>query len=306
MTARSGGGMLRVLGPPLPAIAPNRLEDRWNSMAKRKPAKRSAQGKAAQSPAKKESPAKKRAAKKKQAAKKTPQPAGNPRPKESDDERRARATRIVRRLTSAYPDADCELAFADGYELLVATMLAAQCTDARVNTVTPTLHERFPRPAGLAAASQEEVEEVVQPTGFFRQKAKNLRAMAATLVEQHGGEVPQTLDGLTALPGVGRKTAHVVLGTAYGLPTGVVVDTHVRRISNLLGLTAESDPVKIERDLNDLLPSGEWIMYSHRIIAHGRRICVARRPRCTECPLLDLCPRVGLEPLAESPNPDDD
>ena len=200
-------------------------------------------------------------------------------------------------MKKAYPEADCELFFADGYELLVATMLAAQCTDARVNTVTPTLHATFPGPSALAAAEQDAVEAIVQPTGFFRQKAKNLRGMAQTLMQEHHGEVPRDLDALTALPGVGRKTAHVVLGTAYGVPTGVVVDTHVRRISNLLGLTIDEDPVKIERDLNALLPAKEWIMYSHRIIAHGRTICIARRPKCTECPLLDLCPRVGLEPL---------
>ena len=219
---------------------------------------------------------------------------------ESPDERRRRAARIVRRLIKHYPAADCALIFADGYELLVATILAAQCTDARVNTVTPTLHARFPGPAGLAAASQEEVEAVVQPTGFFREKAKNLRGMATAVIERHGGTIPRDLDALVALPGVGRKTAHVVLGTAYGIASGVVVDTHVRRISTLLGLTAETDPVRIERDLNELLPQREWIMYSHRIIHHGRSICIARRPQCRECPLLDLCPRVGLPPLDDA------
>ena len=232
----------------------------------------------------------------KKAAKKRPQPPTD----ETPEERAARAGRIVRRLKKHYPAADCALLFADGYELLVATILAAQCTDARVNTVTPTLHATFPGPASLAAASQEEVEAVVKSLGFFREKAKNLRGMAAALIERHGGEVPRELDALVALPGVGRKTANVVLGTAYDLPTGVVVDTHVRRISTLLGLTAETDPVRIERDLNELLPRREWIMYSHRIIHHGRSICIARRPQCTACPLLDLCPRVGLEPLGES------
>ena len=239
----------------------------------------------------------------KDVARKTAKASGQRQPPtdESPEERAKRAKAIVRRLKRAYPDADCELIYNEsGYELLVATILAAQCTDARVNTVTPALHAAFPGPRRLAAAEQEEVEAIVRPTGTFRQKAKNLRAMASQLVESHAAEVPQTVDELTALPGVGRKTAHVVLGTAYGIPTGVVVDTHVRRISTLLGLTGQADPVKIEADLNDLLPKREWIMYSHRIIAHGRTICIARRPKCTECPLLDLCPRIGLEPLAES------
>jgi len=149
----------------------------------------------------------------------------------------------------------------------------------------------------LAAASQPEVETLIQSTGFFRAKAKNLRGMAQALIEHHGGELPRTVDELTKLPGVGRKTANVLLGTAFGLATGVVVDTHVRRITRLLGLTREQDPVKIERDLVALLPPEDWIQFSHRLIHHGRRICIARRPRCGECPLLALCQRVGLKPL---------
>ena len=271
-----------------------------------KAAKRSAKSAKAASKKKPGTKAKKKA--KKKTRKKTGKPAVLHPPTdesdesdESDDQRRGRAARIVARLKTHYPAADCALVFADGYELLVATILAAQCTDARVNTVTPTLHAELPGPASLAAATQEQVEAIVQPTGFFREKAKNLRGMAAALMDRHGGQVPRTLDELVALPGVGRKTANVVLGTAYGLPTGVVVDTHVRRISTLLGLVAHTDPVKIERELNALLPEREWIMYSHRIIHHGRQVCIARRPRCRECPLLDLCPRVGLEPLGLAP-----
>ena len=262
--------------------------------AKKSTAKKSRAKKTAKKTAKKKTA---RRASKKAVRKGPPQPPTD----ESPEERRERASRIVARLKRHYPAADCALIFNDsGYELLVATILAAQCTDARVNTVTPALHEAFPTPAALAAATQEQVEAIVRPTGFFREKAKNLRGMAAALVERHGGEVPQSLDALVALPGVGRKTAHVVLGTAYGQPTGVVVDTHVKRISTLLGLVGAPDPVRIERELNALLPPGEWIMYSHRIIHHGRSVCIARRPQCRECPLLDLCPRIGLPPLEEA------
>jgi endonuclease-3 len=164
--------------------------------------------------------------------------------------------------------------------------------------VIPALFAKYPNPAALAASKQEDVEKIIQSTGFFRAKATNLRGMAQALVEQFGGELPRTLVEMTSLPGVGRKTANVVLGTAFGLPTGVVVDTHVKRLTRLLGLTKNLDPVKIEHDLAALLPKSEWINFSHRLIHHGRRICNARKPNCVECPLLNLCPRVGLPALS--------
>ncbi len=216
---------------------------------------------------------------------------------ESAAGRKSRALAVVRQLETTYADATCALKHDSPFQLLVATILSAQCTDERVNATTPALFRRFPTPALLAASSQEDVEAIVKPLGFFRAKAANIRGMAQGLVETFGGEVPRTLDELVSLPGVGRKTANVVLGTAFGLPTGVVVDTHVRRISRLLGLTKNADPVKIERDLMALLPEEEWIDFSHRLIHHGRRICVARRPRCAECPLLAQCFRIGLPPL---------
>ncbi len=216
---------------------------------------------------------------------------------ESPGDCRTRAQAIVRALKKAHPDAECALKHDSPFQLLAATILSAQCTDERVNAVTPALFDRYPSPAELAAAPAAEVEGIIRSCGFFRAKAKSLLGMAAGLVERHGGEVPRDLDALVELPGVGRKTANVVLGTAFGLPTGVVVDTHVRRISNRLGLTTSGDPVVIERDLIALLPPREWIMYSHRVIWHGRRVCAARKPACPDCPLLKLCPRAGLPPL---------
>jgi len=216
---------------------------------------------------------------------------------ESADALKQRVRKILRRLKKTYPDAECALIHESPFQLLVATILSAQCTDERVNSVTPTLFERFPTPQDLADASQEEVEAIVRPLGFFRSKATNIRGMAQGLVDRHDGELPRTLDDLVALPGVGRKTANVVLGTAFGIASGVVVDTHVKRISNLLGLTTSKNPDIIERDLTKILPKKEWVDYSHRLIHHGRQICIARRPRCTECPLLDVCPRVGLPAL---------
>ena len=197
---------------------------------------------------------------------------------------------LLEGLRAAYPVAECALHHRDAFELLAATILSAQCTDARVNVVTPDLFRRWPDPAALAGASQEEVEGVVRSTGFFRNKAKSLRGMAAALRDRHGGSVPRTMEELTALPGVARKTANVVLGTAHGIAVGVVVDTHVGRLSRRLGLTRESDPVKVERDLMAALPRGEWVMFAHRLIHHGRRVCTARAPRCGECPVGDLCP----------------
>ncbi|MEW4488310.1 endonuclease III [Thalassoglobus sp. JC818] len=213
------------------------------------------------------------------------------------DARKRQARKVVTRLRKTYPVAECALHHESPFQLLAATILSAQCTDERVNSVTPTLFSKFPDPESLAAATQAQVEEIVKPLGFFRAKATNLRGMAQALVDRHDGVLPQSLDELVKLPGVGRKTANVVLGTAFGIPSGVVVDTHVRRISNLLGLTESQNPEIIERDLVAILPKKEWIDYSHRMIHHGRQICIARRPKCLECPMLKICPRVGLAPL---------
>ncbi len=215
----------------------------------------------------------------------------------SSDDRRQRARRIARELAKTYPNAVCALHHTTPFQLLAATILSAQCTDERVNMVTPDLFRRWPDAAALADAPVTEVEEVVRSTGFYRAKAANLVGMAKGLVEQHGGELPRTLDELIALPGVGRKTANVLLGTAFGIASGVVVDTHVKRITNLLGLTTSSNAEQIERDLMALLPESEWVNFSHRLIHHGRQICIARRPKCLECTLLPLCDRVGLPEL---------
>ncbi len=193
-------------------------------------------------------------------------------------------------LKSTYPDARCSLDFSTPLQLLVATILSAQCTDARVNQVTPSLFRKYPDAAALAAVSQEDLERDVQSTGFYRNKAKSLRAMAAAVVEDHGGWVPRTMAELTALAGVGRKTANVVLGNAFGTAVGLTVDTHVTRLSQRLGLTRHTDAVKIERDLMPAVPPGDWTLWSHLLIAHGRAVCVARKPRCRSCPLLPHCP----------------
>lgn len=197
-------------------------------------------------------------------------------------------------LAAAYPAARCELDFRDPYQLLVATILSAQCTDARVNLVTPALFARFPHARALAVAGQGEVEELIRSTGFFRSKAKALIAMAQAVVERHAGEIPADMEALTALPGVGRKTANVILGTAFGVASGVVVDTHVARLSRRLGLTHHDDPEKIERDLMRVFPRERWIAVGHALIIHGRRVCTARKPRCPECPVHDHCPRIGV------------
>lgn len=203
---------------------------------------------------------------------------------------RAHADAIFTGLSALYPDAHCELDFANAFQLLVATILSAQCTDRRVNMVTPTLFARYPEPAALAAARQEDVEEIIRSTGFFRNKAKNLIAMAGAVVERHRGQVPATMDELVRLPGVGRKTANVVLGNACGINAGVVVDTHVQRLVGRLGLTRETDPERIERVLMDLYDRDRWTMLSHLLIWHGRRVCEARKPRCADCALNTICP----------------
>ncbi len=210
--------------------------------------------------------------------------------------RSARLAEVLPALRRTYPEAHCELHHQGAFQLLVATVLSAQCTDRRVNMVTPGLFRRCPDAAALAAAPQEEVEELVRSTGFYRHKARNLRLLAAALLQRHGGEVPRTLEELTQLPGVGRKTANVVLGNAFGLECGVVVDTHVARLSRRLGFTRHTDPVKIERDLMRLVPQDCWTLWSHLLIWHGRRRCAARRPDCAACELAAWCPSAAKTP----------
>jgi len=206
-----------------------------------------------------------------------------------------RAQEINARLKRMYPKAKCSLDYTTPFELLIATILSAQSTDVRVNIVTKSLFRKYPGPAAFASASQVEMELDVKQTGFFRNKAKAVIACSAAIVERHGGEVPRTMEELTALPGVGRKTANVVLGNAFGLNVGVVVDTHVARVSGRLALTAHGEPEKIEQDLMKLIPQKEWTVFSHRLIYHGRQICAARKPKCAECDLNDVCPSAEEE-----------
>jgi endonuclease-3 len=201
-----------------------------------------------------------------------------------------RVPEILARLKRAYPDARCALDHQNAYQLLVATILSAQCTDARVNLVTPALFAACPDVAHLARARQPEIEKLIQSTGFFRNKAKNLIAMAQAVVADHGSEVPRTMAELHALPGVGRKTANVVLGNAFGINEGITVDTHVTRLAGLLKLTRHTDAVKIERDLMQLIPRKDWTLVSHLLILHGRAVCIARRPQCGTCVIAGLCP----------------
>jgi len=211
--------------------------------------------------------------------------------------RKKRAKAVITDLKKLFPVAECALNHSSAFQLLVATILSAQCTDERVNQSTPELFRLYPDAASLGAATQEDVERIVKPLGFFRNKAANIRGMAQELTNRFGGEIPQNIEDLISLPGVGRKTASVVLGTWFGIPSGVVVDTHVKRLTFLLGLTTSENPEIIERDLIAILPQAEWIEFSHRLIHHGRRTCIARRPKCTECGLLKHCPRNGLSPL---------
>ena len=204
---------------------------------------------------------------------------------------RARRARLIfRRLVRSYPDAKTALDHHNAFELLCATILSAQCTDARVNLVTPHLFAQYPTPERLAAASRTDVEEIIKSTGFFRNKSKSLIGMARAIVADYGGEVPRSMAGLRKLPGVGRKTANVILGNAFGINEGVTVDTHVARLSHRLGLTREEDPEKIERDLMPLFPRKDWALLSHLLIFHGRQVCLARVPRCERCVLNDICP----------------
>ena len=215
--------------------------------------------------------------------------------RESAAARRDRTATILERLAAEYPEAGCALDHRSPLELLVATILSAQCTDVRVNLVTPALFRRCPDAAAFAAAELAELEALIQSTGFFRNKAKALQGLGRALVARHGGQVPRTMAELTALPGVGRKTANVVLGNAFGIEAGVVVDTHVGRLANRLGLTRESDPVKVERDLVALVPQPAWTLWSHLLIHHGRAVCKAPRPRCAACALADLCPSAAID-----------
>ena len=200
------------------------------------------------------------------------------------------AREIYCRLIEHYPDAHCALDFKTPFQLLVATILSAQCTDKRVNMVTPALFKKYKTPKAMAEANPEELEEMIKSTGFFRNKAKSLLGMSAAVADRYGGKVPDEMDALVELPGVGRKTANVILGNAYDKNEGLVVDTHVGRVSGRLGLTKNTDPVKVEQDLMKLFPPEDWTMLSHLMIEHGRQICEARRPKCEECFLNDICP----------------
>ncbi len=214
---------------------------------------------------------------------------------ELDPEDVRHARRILRALKRAYPQAICGLDFQDAYQLTVATVLSAQCTDRRVNQVTPALFAAYPDADSLAEAELSHVEDLIRSTNYYRNKAKNLVAMAQQVVRDHGGQIPKSLDSLITLPGIGRKTANVILGNAFGITSGIVVDTHVKRLSYRLGLTDQSDPVKVERDLVARLPRSEWIDFSHRLIEHGRRLCKSQRPLCADCSLREICPREGVE-----------
>jgi endonuclease III len=204
-----------------------------------------------------------------------------------------RARRVLDALAATYPDAHCALDHRTPIQLLVATILSAQCTDVRVNLVTPTLFARYRTARDFAGADQGELERLIAPTGFFRNKAKNIIACCRAIVEKHNGEVPGTLEELVQLPGVGRKTANVILGNAFGVP-GITVDTHVGRLSRRLGLTTHDDPVKVEFDLMALIPKSDWTMFSHRLIFHGRQVCAARKPDCPACPMNRFCPKIGV------------
>ena len=212
------------------------------------------------------------------------------------EDRRAQAARVNRRLKADYPGAECALENETPFELLVATILSAQCTDVRVNMVTPELFRRWPTAREMAAAPIKSLEKVIQSTGFYRNKAKNIKAASRDILEKHGGDVPREMEEMVALAGVGRKTANVVLGTAFGMATGVVVDTHVARLSQRLGLTDHTDATKIEQDLMELLPKRDWVDFAHRMIHHGRQICVARKPKCPMCSMKTFCPTIGVEP----------
>lgn len=210
--------------------------------------------------------------------------------RETVKQKRARAAEILARLHTAYPGSRCSLSYRNPYELLTATILSAQCTDERVNQVTPALFERYPEVEDMAGAKQNELEDMIRPTGFYRNKTKSLLGMSGAIVDRHGGQVPDTMEALVALPGVGRKTANVVLGNAFGKAVGVVVDTHVTRVGGRLGLTRHRDAIRIEQDLMKVIPRDEWTDLAHLFIDHGRAVCKAPTPRCEICVLSDICP----------------
>jgi endonuclease-3 len=231
---------------------------------------------------KKKNPAKPRTGKKTEKSKATkPGRAGGTDPK--------RVAAILAKLDEAYPAALCELKHENAFQLLISTILSAQCTDVRVNQVTETLYKKYPSPQAFAYAAPNELEQDIRPTGFFRNKTKSIMGASKAILEKFGGQVPRTMEEMLTLAGVARKTANVVLGTAYGIPSGVVVDTHVQRLSNRLDLTRNEDPKKIEQDLMQIIPREKWIKFSHQIIWHGRRVCQARKPKCTECNMESLC-----------------
>ncbi len=209
-------------------------------------------------------------------------------------DKKKRTVEIIKRLKREYPDAHCALNHTSPFELLIATILSAQCTDVRVNIVTADLFRKYRGPADFLNVTQSELEKDIHSTGFFRNKAKNIQSACQRIIDVFGGEVPRTMNELLTLGGVARKTANVVLGNAFGIAAGVVVDTHVSRLSQRLGLTKNKTPEKIEKDLQKLVPKKDWVMFPHWLITHGRNICIARRPRCSECVLSDICPKIGV------------
>ena len=227
-------------------------------------------------------------------AQKSASPSKSKRGRESKRPLRARVEQIIALLRATYPEAECALVHRNAWELLVSTILSAQCTDKRVNMVTPALFARFPTVEAFAAASREDLETAIRSTGFFRNKAKNIQGAAHVMLEKFGGAVPESMAELLELPGVARKTANVVLGVAFQVADGVVVDTHVSRLSQRMKLTREKDPTKIERDLMQVVPQADWIDIGHLLIHHGRALCTARKPACSECPLQDLCPSAAI------------
>lgn len=216
-------------------------------------------------------------------------------PRESSEQKHRRTKEILRRLKKEYPDSRCWLDYRTPFELFVSTVLSAQCTDARVNLVTRDLFKKYRGPADYASSPPGELEKDIRSTGFFNSKAKSLRRAAALVLKEFGGKLPDREEDLLRLPGVGRKTANVILGNAFGKPAGMVVDTHVGRITRRLGLTRHADPVKVEKDLNELVPAGERALLAHRLIEHGRKLCTARRVRCEACCLSDVCPKIGVK-----------
>lgn len=249
-------------------------------------------------------PAKSPSVKTKKSVKKSPvSKAAKSKAQAPSPELKKRVAKIIAQLNKDFPDADCALVHQTPFQLLIATILSAQCTDERVNIVCKDLFRKYKGPADFAKAPIGEIEKDIKSTGFYRNKAKNIKSCSASLVELHGGKVPKDLDALVELAGVGRKTANVVLGSAFGIPTGVVVDTHVGRLSLRMGFTKQTDAVKVEQDLMELVPQDEWISFSHRLILHGRKTCQARKPDCPHCTVNKYCPKIGVDPKFITPTP---